>query len=719
MKKIFLIINFIFVFSLFSFTNSNAYITKKSGDILCVSKSFNASYRLSKWKCTDDEREILKGSAEYNEGIEFLKISDLVVGSNSKAPAINNVKLASSKYITKKKSNNTKAIEEIENLYANGFLSKKECVRAKVKILKLPSSSPNLCDNVKVKVVHKDDKAIKQNTFITKKEKKKKKSYITKKEKEKRKSYITKKNKESEKQQKIKKKFYSSIKDLPDGSFYFFAIDKKDNQPMIGYVNPDPKSKMIKLNNRSFRKENLGYLYKKGGTICDVLSTVENSRSSRIYSGSIDVNCPRGFYIGNWVQNGDRGSGNAIDERGNELNYFFFMKRSDAIAKLQKEEKDTRIVKKPKQEKQAKIYQPKSSEIDDKAPTIKTKLKITSKSPNFVIEGVVKDNKSHKQGPFLEIADQNVEFNKITGKFSKKLYSPFSTEVTIAATDIFGNREEIVVKVEIKETKTQVAEKLEPLNPSKVRNFINPNTVAIVIGIEKYEKGVSSPYSNLDAKYFTQYAKKIAKSQNVITLVDKKATRTESMTALVKHLRSKVKKDETDVYIFFSGHGLAANEKDLYLMTVDSDSDLLEYTALNRKEIIKLIAGFKPKSVTMFLDTCYSGVSRKGEQLVAAARPIRVKVTDDLDIPNNFNIFSASQATQISSGMDKAKQGIFSYYLMKGLEGNADNNKDRNITNEEMLKYLQSNVSQKALEIYSREQLPGFTGSPEKILWRY
>ena len=108
---------------------------------------------------------------------------------------------------------------------------------------------------------------------------------------------------------------------------------------MIGYVNPDPKSKMIKLNNRSFRKENLGYLYKKGGIICDVLSTVENSRSARIYSGSIDVNCPKGFYIGNWVQNGDKGSGNAIDERGNELNYFFFMKRSDAIAKLREEEK--------------------------------------------------------------------------------------------------------------------------------------------------------------------------------------------------------------------------------------------------------------------------------------------------------------------------------------------------------------------------------------------
>ena len=201
--------------------------------------------------------------------------------------------------------------------------------------------------------------------------------------------------------------------------------------------------------------------------------------------------------------------------------------------------------------------------------------------------------------------------------------------------------------MEIKEAQTQVAEKLEPLNPSKGRNFVNSNTVAVVIGIEKYEKVVSSPYSNLDAKYFSQYAKKVAKSQNIITLVDEKATRNESIAALVKHLKSKVKKDETDVFIFFSGHGLAANEKDLYLMAKDSDSDLLEFTALNRKEIIKIVSDFKPKSVTMFLDTCYSGVSRKGEQLVASARPIRVKVTDDLTILIFFQLHRLHKFLQV------------------------------------------------------------------------
>ena len=58
---------------------------------------------------------------------------------------------------------------------------------------------------------------------------------------------------EKKKKQKTKKKFYSSLKDLPDGSFYFFAVDKKDNQTMIGYVNPDPERQLHRLGSVSRR----------------------------------------------------------------------------------------------------------------------------------------------------------------------------------------------------------------------------------------------------------------------------------------------------------------------------------------------------------------------------------------------------------------------------------------------------------------------------------
>ena len=55
---------------------------------------------------------------------------------------------------------------------------------------------------------------------------------------------------------------------------------------------------------------------------------------------------------------------------------------------------------------------------------------------------------------------------------------------------------------------------------------------------------------------------------------------------------------------------------------------------------------------------------------------------------------------------------------MKGLEGNADTNKDRNITNGELLVYMDKNVSQKASEL-GRKQNPTLSGDPDKVLMTY
>ena len=73
---------------------------------------------------------------------------------------------------------------------------------------------------------------------------------------------------------------------------------------------------------------------------------------------------------------------------------------------------------------------------------------------------------------------------------------------------------------------------------------------------------------------------------------------------------------------------------------------------------------------------------------------------------------------QISSGFKKAKHGMFSYYLMKGLEGKADANKNKEITNGELLAYMDQNISQKALE-QGRQQNPSLTGDPDQVLMKY
>ena len=55
---------------------------------------------------------------------------------------------------------------------------------------------------------------------------------------------------------------------------------------------------------------------------------------------------------------------------------------------------------------------------------------------------------------------------------------------------------------------------------------------------------------------------------------------------------------------------------------------------------------------------------------------------------------------------------------MKGLEGKADSNQDKKITNGELLSYLDDNVSQKAAEL-GREQNPSLSGDPDKVLIIY
>jgi uncharacterized caspase-like protein len=184
-------------------------------------------------------------------------------------------------------------------------------------------------------------------------------------------------------------------------------------------------------------------------------------------------------------------------------------------------------------------------------------------------------------------------------------------------------------------------------------------------------------------------------------------------------LKSKIKKNKSDLIIFFAGHGLASSDgKELYLLPQDGNPDRLERTALSRTDLFKEIISLNPKSVTMFLDTCYSGVSRDEQMLLASARPVRIVADEQEGIPDNFTIFTASQLDQISSGLKEANHGIFSYYLMKGLEGNADSNQDKKITNGELLAYMDENVSQKASEL-GRQQNPSLAGDPDKVLMSY
>ena len=103
--------------------------------------------------------------------------------------------------------------------------------------------------------------------------------------------------------------------------------------------------------------------------------------------------------------------------------------------------------------------------------------------------------------------------------------------------------------------------------------------------------------------------------------------------------------------------------------------------------------------------------------LLASARGIVVTARPQ-SLPIGFTVFSAASGQQISSGLEEAKHGLFSYYLMKGMEGGADANSDRKITAKELHAYLGNNVRKQAIWL-GREQTPELSGDGERVLIRW
>lgn len=288
------------------------------------------------------------------------------------------------------------------------------------------------------------------------------------------------------------------------------------------------------------------------------------------------------------------------------------------------------------------------------------------------------------------------------------------TKFTILATDINGNTDTKTITVSRQVVDSKVV--YSALNPTNIKRQPERDAVAVVIGIADYRSLPKAEFANDDARTFYDYTIRAlgVKPENIKLLVDGDAEEVEILKTFRTWLPSRVK-STTDVYVYYSGHGLpAADGQSLYILPQRADRDLIEDTAIQLSKINTALQAANPRSVTIFIDACYSGQSRSGETLVASARPVTLK-SDKRLFPDNFTVITASQADQISSSSPDLKHGIFSYYLMKGMEGDADANKDGRITLGEMHAYLVENVGRQA-GMMSRKQEPQLIGDAGRLL---
>ncbi|MBJ6725253.1 SecDF P1 head subdomain-containing protein [Geomesophilobacter sediminis] len=238
-----------------------------------------------------------------------------------------------------------------------------------------------------------------------------------------------------------------------------------------------------------------------------------------------------------------------------------------------------------------------------------------------------------------------------------------------------------------------------PVQP-RAENF------AIVIGIEKYRDIKGVEFAAHDASTVQRYLTKLMgyPEENVVVLPNERATKSDLEKYLGVWLKNRVTPQST-VFVYYAGHGAPnPTSGEPYLVPYDGDPNYLETTAYPLKELYAGLSRLKAKQIVVVLDSCFSGSGGRSV-LAKGARPLVMTTEAAPALKDNMVVLAAAGGSQISTSYEKGGHGLFTYYLLKGLKGEAGAGKEGTITVESLYRYLLPQV-ERAARLQNVEQTP-------------
>ncbi|MBH67120.1 MAG: hypothetical protein CMM58_02085 [Rhodospirillaceae bacterium] len=183
-----------------------------------------------------------------------------------------------------------------------------------------------------------------------------------------------------------------------------------------------------------------------------------------------------------------------------------------------------------------------------------------------------------------------------------------------------------------------------------------------------------------------------------------------------------VKEGESDIVVFYSGHGVPGlQDRRGYLLPVDANPNKAELTGYPLDILFKNLKQINAKSIRVFIDACFSGDSHSGT-LIRKTSGVTVKITTPKNLHSNMMVITASKRNQFASWDEETQHGLFTHHLLKALRGAADNNyrtgnKDGKVTLREVKSYLDQEMTYQARRKYSRIQQADVKGDLNAVLF--
>ena len=242
---------------------------------------------------------------------------------------------------------------------------------------------------------------------------------------------------------------------------------------------------------------------------------------------------------------------------------------------------------------------------------------------------------------------------------------------------------------------------------------------ALLVGINDYPNDISPlRYCVADVVAFRDALVNVAgfKKDNVYLMTDQMDGQMQPTNInIVKRLdilSQRIKADDTLVF-YFSGHGIV-NDGSSFLLAVNSDTstqNTLELSAVPLDRVSKILSSVKAQQLLTVIDACRNNpeTGRSGEDNVltddfSKGFKIRRSSSSNGQPGVSATLYACNVGERAYEWSEKG-HGVFSYYLLEGLNGQAANSQGQ-VTVTGLAEYTQSKVVDWAKTYRNKKQTP-------------
>jgi len=269
-------------------------------------------------------------------------------------------------------------------------------------------------------------------------------------------------------------------------------------------------------------------------------------------------------------------------------------------------------------------------------------------------------------------------------------------------------------------TRTSKIVDIRQVQRSKTRR---PNSVAAVIGVEKYEHLIDAPYAADDAEVMKEYFTQRLGVDEVVLFKDSEVSGLffdDVFNPDNGELQRAIIKGKTELFVYYSGHGVPNKDGSaVYLFPSDGKVHRLDKQGYDLQTLYANLNKLDTKHTTVILDACFSGASRSSSKIktenLVAHKGVGIRIIKPWLMYPNFTVINSSSGVETSLGFDQSQTGLFTYYFALGLQGKADANGDLKVTLGELKTYVTDNVKEMSRKI-SGLQTPQFYGDEGRVL---